>query len=291
MNTLPTTAPVAFIRAAVSAQTVISDSTIINEISSYINKYRSMHNSPPLIWDNTIASFSQKWSNYLFSNNMFAHSGSHIYGENLAYFKGYGTDVLTLIKLAIDMWYDEINLYDFNNPGFSEETGHATALLWKSSTKYAIGFSINKTTQTAYVVFNTSPPGNIIGQFKENVLPITSNTTNNTNCPPCPKPEVLKSQQSSPTKCDKCLDWHWGHWGYWGHHWDDCWSSSSGSDSWDDRDIKLKTKACCQSKCSYDKLNIVKSLYVILNDLVSNKKKSEVVSELKVLINDIGTIE
>lgn len=70
----------------------------ITEITNYVNAYRAKNQAPPLIWDATIAEFSQSWSFYLISNNEFKHSGNHLYGENLAYFQGYGTDVMALLK-------------------------------------------------------------------------------------------------------------------------------------------------------------------------------------------------
>ena len=141
------------------------------EITDYINAYRAKHRAPPLQWDNTIATFSQQWSYHLVSNNLFQHSVGSGYGENLAYFKGYGIDPMTLLKKAVDSWYNEVTLYNFNNPGFSQGTGHFTCLVWKSSTNYGMGISIDTATKTVDVTFNTSPPGNYSGQYQLNVLP------------------------------------------------------------------------------------------------------------------------
>jgi len=143
------------------------------EISDYINAYRAKHKSPPLVWDDTIATFSQQWSYHLLTTNDFSHSGNTQYGENLAYYKGYGTDTMTLLKKSIDAWYNEVSLYNYNRPGFSSGTGHFTCLVWKSSTRYALGISIDLATATAIITMNTSPPGNISGKYQENVLPLT----------------------------------------------------------------------------------------------------------------------
>lgn len=145
------------------------------EITEYINQYRKAHQSPDLIWDETISNFSQTWANYLVTNNLFQHSGSQLYGENLAYFKGYGTDVPTLIKLSIDLWYKEIEYYNFSKPGFSSETGHFTCLIWKNSKTFGIGIAMLD--DTVVISFNTSPPGNIVGQFEQNVLPKLSDVS------------------------------------------------------------------------------------------------------------------
>ena len=46
------------------------------------------------------------------------------HGENLYWGWGSGGPPATLD--AGQAWYDEVELYDFNNPGFSMETGHFT---------------------------------------------------------------------------------------------------------------------------------------------------------------------
>jgi hypothetical protein len=346
------TTPIILIRAAVVTQATITDMNIINEISNHVNKYREMHGVPKMTWDNTIANFSQQWSNYLLANNVFVHSGTQLYGENLAYLRGYGTNTIELIKMAIDLWYEEINLYDFDNPGFSSETGHATALLWKSSTKFGVGFSINKTKQIVDIVFNTSPPGNVLGHFKENIFPLVG--TQNGQCPPCPTlttTKALKSPKSilikTPTSLpvrpppkktnsknkdflwdpwydDDCYygycDWDdWDYpWWWWHHHhdwYDHDWEDyDDHDDHWDDWDRSKKIKGArplrqksikgirprkliqnpdssnTLSK-SFDKLNLLKSLYNILDDVSTNKKRTVVETEIKELINSIGDLD
>ena len=144
----------------------------ITEISNYINVNRAKHQSPPLTWDLTIANASQQWSNYMVQNNIFQHSSNTSkYGENLAYLQGYGNDIMTLLKKAVDNWYLEVKLYDYNNPVFSSSTGHFTCLVWKSSTKYGLGITLDTKKNIADIVMNTFPPGNYVGQFRENVLP------------------------------------------------------------------------------------------------------------------------
>jgi hypothetical protein len=162
------------------------------EITNYINNYRARHQSPPLTWDETIATFAQQWSFYLLSNNLFQHSGSALYGENLAYFEGYGNDIVVLLKKAIDNWYNEITLYDFTNPGYKQGTGHFTCLVWKSSTKFGMGFSIDPSNNNKVdITFNSEPPGNYQGQFAQNVLAPTGTT-------PLPIPTPTPSPTPTP---------------------------------------------------------------------------------------------
>jgi hypothetical protein len=164
------------------------------ELSNYINAYRANHNSPPLEWDDTISQFAQEYSLYLVSNNLFQHSNKEGYGENLAYFQGYPNEMMSLIKKSIDLWYDEIKLYNFNYPGYSPGTGHFTCLVWKSSTKFGMGYSYNNNTKIVDITMNTSPPGNIIGQFQDNVYPPKSTMPVPAPAPapapvPAPEPE------------------------------------------------------------------------------------------------------
>jgi hypothetical protein len=162
------------------------------EITNYINNYRARHQSPPLTWDETIATFAQQWSFYLLSNNLFQHSGSALYGENLAYFEGYGNDIVILFKKAIDNWYNEITLYNFTNPGYKQGTGHFTCLVWKSSTKFGMGVSIDPSNNNKVdITFNSEPPGNYQGQFAQNVLAPTGTT-------PLPLPTPTPSPTPSP---------------------------------------------------------------------------------------------
>ena len=146
----------------------------ITEITEYINNYRSLNQAPPLVWDTNILISSNLWSQHLLINNIFQHSGNPLYGENLAYFQGYGTDTMELLKKSVDSWYNEISYYDFTKPGFSSATGHFTCLVWAASTNFAISITIDINSNTADIVFNTSPPGNVEGQYQANVLPLTS---------------------------------------------------------------------------------------------------------------------
>ncbi len=170
------------------------------ELTDYVNAYRAKHNSPPLIWDDTISAFAQEYSLYLVTHNLFQHSNKEGYGENLAYFQGYPNEMMTLIKKSIDLWYDEIKLYNFNYPGYSPSTGHFTCLVWKSSTKFGMGYSFNNDTKVVDITMNTAPPGNIIGQFQQNVSPPNGTIPQPTPTPyPIPTPAPAPIPYPTPT--------------------------------------------------------------------------------------------
>ena len=88
-------------------------------------KYRKLHGVKKLKWDNNVAEFAEKHCKYLADNNKFEHSKNSGYGENLYKAGGSGSADKAGQK-ATKMWYDEIKLYNYNNPGFSMQTGHFT---------------------------------------------------------------------------------------------------------------------------------------------------------------------
>jgi hypothetical protein len=173
------------------------------QIVDYVNMYRAKNQAPPLVWDSTITLFSQHWADYLSSNKLFKHSGSQLYGENLAYFQGYGNDTMTLLKDAVDAWYKEISAYNFSQPGFSEATGHFTCLVWVASTHLGLGISFDTTTNSAIITMNTSPPGNVIGAFQQNVLPLVGSMPPVIVPPTTPPTQPPATNACSPSMATK----------------------------------------------------------------------------------------
>ena len=106
-------------------------------------------------------------------NNDFSHDAGN-YGENL--YMSWSSDSDDLIsynfgKDATDIWYCEINSYDFSHPGFSSATGHFTQVVWKDTTKLGCAAAKAKDSGNVYVVCNYSKPGNLLSGFEQNVLP------------------------------------------------------------------------------------------------------------------------
>ena len=69
---------------------------------------------------------------------------------------------------ATQRWYDEVKVYNYDNPSASKGVvGHFTQVVWKSSKTLGCGYATNG--KYAYVCCRYSPPGNYIGQEKANV--------------------------------------------------------------------------------------------------------------------------
>ena len=128
--------------------------------------HRAKHCAPPLAWSADVARAAQGWADRLASDCSFSHSGSR-YGENL----WAGSDGAFSTRHVVDSWYGEAAKYDFKRPGFSMQTGHFTQVVWVGTKRLGCGTATCKGNRIW--VCNYDPPGNVEGQFKENVLPTT----------------------------------------------------------------------------------------------------------------------
>ncbi|XP_030374306.1 uncharacterized protein LOC115623894 [Scaptodrosophila lebanonensis] len=128
------------------------------------NRYRAKHNTPKLTLDSGLSSGCASYAKEIAAKNSLDHSSGN-YGENLCM---RSSDPVQCVK----MWYDEIKDYDYKNPKFSAATGHFTQVIWKSSKKMGVG-KAKSSSGAYYVVARYTPAGNVVGKFKENVLPLS----------------------------------------------------------------------------------------------------------------------
>lgn len=135
------------------------------------NDYRAQHGAPPLKINSGMNSYAQKWSNRCAKKAALQHRKNGKYGENIHFaYDSQGIDRITGAT-ATKAFYDEIARYNFSSGQFMQGTGHFTQVVWKGSKNMGIGVSFNpKNKNEVYAVFNYDPPGNVQGQFKENVL-------------------------------------------------------------------------------------------------------------------------
>ena len=165
----------------VLAQTSIDLTTLRSTSLSKHNSYRATHRSPNMTISSSANNTAQAWAQYLATNGLFQHSASNQRnnaGENLyvSYTTAPSINYATLANVAVQSWYNEVKLYNYNSPGFSSATGHFTQVVWKSSTQLGCGAAqgtktMNGTKYKAfYVVCHYAPAGNVKGQFPANVL-------------------------------------------------------------------------------------------------------------------------
>uniref|UniRef100_A0A0K0E6J7 SCP domain-containing protein n=1 Tax=Strongyloides stercoralis TaxID=6248 RepID=A0A0K0E6J7_STRER len=139
-------------------------SQIIRKFYQDTNYYRKKHGVPNLKINPFLQLLAKKHALKMANSNEMTHDTDKNYGENLAFSDDSGND-------AVKKWYDEIAKYDYNKPEFSYATSHFTALVWKSTTEMGCGLAQSTKTKRTFVCCKYNKPGNIKGEFKENVLP------------------------------------------------------------------------------------------------------------------------
>ncbi|KAI8112740.1 hypothetical protein M9434_004060 [Picochlorum sp. BPE23] len=168
---------------AQQAGVVVDSQDDANVILDAHNAYRRAHGAPSLTWSRRLAKDAAAWG----EECRWEHDGSNKdQGENL--YASFGYPENTLYQNAAKSWYDEVALYDFDNPENSnfKDVGHFTQMVWKKSREIGCArvrcrdgqngpFSVDG--EWLYVVCRYSPPGNMMSSgndaykyFKENVL-------------------------------------------------------------------------------------------------------------------------
>mmetsp|Transcript_13750 Transcript_13750/g.26382 ORF Transcript_13750/g.26382 Transcript_13750/m.26382 type:complete len:409 (-) Transcript_13750:139-1365(-) len=127
------------------------------------NQYRRRHGASALSWSTELEKVAQDWANKLARENCAMYHSNHPSGENLG--RGYRS-----INDAVTAWYEEEELYNYNNPGFSSATGHFTQVVWKGTENLGCAIATCSNGRKIYSC-NYDPPGNYRGRYEENVLP------------------------------------------------------------------------------------------------------------------------
>ncbi|GAX74352.1 hypothetical protein CEUSTIGMA_g1801.t1 [Chlamydomonas eustigma] len=142
--------------------------------------YRALYGEVPLTWSTNMASWATKWA----ANCVFMHS-PYPWGENLAI--GYAT--ASPGQVASEFYTYEVCSYNYSNPGFAENTGHFTQIIWASTTSVGCAITTSSTCPngvldpTSNHVYPSSsfymlvceydPPGNVWGEYSMEVPPMT----------------------------------------------------------------------------------------------------------------------
>ena len=117
-----------------------------------------------------LCNIAQKYAETLARTGNFEHSNGEYKGDNMGenLFACYGMKING--KTMTDDWYNEIDQYDFDDPGFVSGTGHFTQVVWKGS--HEVGFGYAQARDGYYYgVANYYPAGNYLNEFEDNVFP------------------------------------------------------------------------------------------------------------------------
>ncbi|KAK2599989.1 hypothetical protein QQS21_005291 [Conoideocrella luteorostrata] len=131
------------------------------EMISAHNFFRGQHSAKPLTWSDGLAKKAQGWANKC----KFSHDSP---GENLAAGSGF-----TSWGGFVNLWGAERKKYNYNKPGFSQDTGHFTQVVWKNTRQVGCGWKKCNGGQGLvkgfYIVCKYDPYGNYDGQYPQNV--------------------------------------------------------------------------------------------------------------------------
>ena len=117
---------------------------------------------------------AQDWANHLIRQGKLSNSEA-TKGRGESIYSYWTNDPKYKItgKSVIDNWYKEIDNYNFSHSEDQIKTnfqkvGNFTQLVWKNSEELGIGLAEKEGKRI--VVAHYMPGGNVIGQFKKNVL-------------------------------------------------------------------------------------------------------------------------
>ena len=160
-----------------------------------VDALRASHAAPGVLWNASLAQAAQGWADTIARQDRLAHSALG-YGENVAMMSA-GSDP---VSTAISMWYSEGARYDYSSPGTDSATWHFTQLVWLSTARIGAGVSVSASGR-AYVVMEFDPPGNFLGEFAANVLPLSASAASSpipAASPPIPAASPPIPAASSP---------------------------------------------------------------------------------------------
>lgn len=168
------TVAIGILTAIVVGSTITATPARAGYISDAIELFsaaRANYGAGPLEWnDSLVDSMIGQAESCRFQHSPGAFSGQ--YGENIFVAGGPAT-----IRDAVNYWMGEARDYNYENPGFAHNTGHFTAMVWKSTTRFAViakydcpaGSLIAGRGPQTFVVARFTAPGNVRGQYAENV--------------------------------------------------------------------------------------------------------------------------
>ncbi|KAF3924561.1 Helothermine [Orbilia brochopaga] len=137
------------------------------QMLAYHNAYRARHSTGPLVWNDDLANFAAVQA----SKCIFAHTLNNQYGENI------GAGTYPNAAYYVWLFYAEVQKYNFNNPGFSKETGHFTQVNWASTTQVGCAWVTGCPGALPLMLFcEYAPRGNVLpaANFVANVKPPSS---------------------------------------------------------------------------------------------------------------------
>jgi len=153
----------------------LTTSAFQNQCLSRTNAIRGLHkNTPNMTTDPNLVSYAKSRCATISQGYILSvgHSGlANGYGENIYW--GYShRKIIPNCNSAVNGWNSESPNYNYAHLGFSSTTSHFTQLVWTSTTREGCAVCGGQGQYFEYyIVCVYQPPGNVFGQFANNVHP------------------------------------------------------------------------------------------------------------------------
>lgn len=161
-------------RKSLNKRQPLTDSEVIKFIQECLNshnEYRSRHKAPLLVLSKKLCKYSEEWAKHLVLKGILEHRQNCPYGENLFCCWSLLATHRVDGHEPVDSWYQEIQYHPFGKEPTSLKSGHFSQVVWVGSRELGVGIAKSRNGHI-FVVANYDPPGNFLGQFKENVPPL-----------------------------------------------------------------------------------------------------------------------
>ncbi|XP_058124436.1 uncharacterized protein LOC131282225 [Anopheles ziemanni] len=153
---------------------IVMDKEFIFECLCWHNEYRMRHGAPALSVSSELCEYAKQWANHLASTNELYYQSGTNYGQNI--FCCPANSLLTDLsgQEVATYWYSTSRRYDYFKESHllhtNVNTGHFSQMVWRGSRYFGVSKSISKTGKL-FVVAYYYPAGNVMGEFRQNVLP------------------------------------------------------------------------------------------------------------------------
>ncbi|CAO2821229.1 unnamed protein product [Amaranthus hypochondriacus] len=122
------------------------------------NIARAAVNQPPLVWNNTLATFARSYAKKRALDCKLQHSMTPLYGENIAMSPG----PLSATN-AVEFWISEKEFYNYVTNTCNDMCGHYSQIIWHST--ISVGCASEKCQNGGtFITCNYYPPGNVVGE-------------------------------------------------------------------------------------------------------------------------------
>jgi len=135
------------------------------------NQYRAKHGVGPLELDPRISAKSQSWADDLHRRGFSSGDPHSDFSRGAGLYNTENIGETPTVASSVELFYNEIKDYDFNNHPEGDHIGHFVNMIWKDQRKMGVGCAKAKSPGNYLYVMNYLRENGGGGSKRENVLP------------------------------------------------------------------------------------------------------------------------